>query len=83
MNFKFIMTADTITNNEDKAKRFVEAVFWILRSGAKWRMLPKEYGDWNVVYQRFSDWAERGVIRSGDEAKEGGAFLERRKVALK
>jgi len=49
------------TSNEDKAKRFVEAVFWILRSGAQWRMLPKEYGDWNVVYQRFSDWAERGV----------------------
>ena len=49
------------TDNEDKVRRFVEAVFWILRSGAQWRMLPKEYGDWNVVYQRFSDWAERGV----------------------
>ena len=49
------------TKNEDKAKRFVEAVFWIVRSGSQWRLLPKEYGNWNVVYQRFSDWAERGV----------------------
>lgn len=49
------------TKNEDRINRFVEGVFWILRSGAQWRMLPKEYGDWNVVYQRFSDWAERGV----------------------
>lgn len=49
------------SNNEDKTRRFVEAVFWIVRSGAQWRLLPKEYGDWNVTYQRFADWAERGV----------------------
>lgn len=49
------------TKNEEKAKRFVEAVLWIVRSGSQWRLLPKEYGDWNVVYQRFSDWAEHGV----------------------
>ena len=49
------------TNNEEKTRRFVEAVFWIVRSGAQWRLLPKEYGDWNAIYHRFSDWAERGV----------------------
>lgn len=49
------------TNNEEKIRRFVEAVFWMLRSGAQWRLLPQEYGDWNVVYQRFADWADRGV----------------------
>jgi len=49
------------TSNEDKTRRFVEAVFWLARSGSQWRLLPKEYGDWNAVYHRFSDWAERGV----------------------
>lgn len=49
------------TNNEEKTRRFVEAVFWMLRSGAQWRLLPKEYGNWNVAYQRFADWADRGV----------------------
>ncbi len=49
------------TNNEEKTRCFVEGVFWILRSGAQWRLLPQEYGDWNTVYHRFSDWAEEGV----------------------
>lgn len=49
------------TNNEVKTRCFVEGVFWILRSGAQWRLLPEEYGDWNAVYHRFADWAEEGV----------------------
>ncbi len=49
------------TNDEGKTRRFVESVFWIARSGAQWRLLPKEYGDWNTVYHRFADWAEHGV----------------------
>jgi len=49
------------TGDEAKTRRFMEAVFWIVRSGSQWRLLPKEYGNWNVVYQRFADWADQGV----------------------
>ena len=49
------------TGNEERTRQFVEAVFWIVRSGSQWRLLPGEYGNWNVIYQRFSDWADRGV----------------------
>lgn len=42
-------------------KRFVEAVYWIMRTGAQWRMLPKEYGNWNTIFKRFKRWVKCNV----------------------
>ena len=38
---------------------FVEAVLWIARTGAPWRDLPEEFGNWYTVYTRFGDGHER------------------------
>ncbi len=46
---------------ECDTERFVNAVFWICYSGSQWRELPDEYGHWNTVYKRFSDWGELGI----------------------
>ena len=42
-------------------RRFVNGVFWILRTGAPWRDLPPCYGKWGTVYQRFRRWRDKGT----------------------
>jgi transposase len=41
---------------------FIEAVLWIVRVGAPWRDLPKYFGNWNSVFQRFRRWAKGAVF---------------------
>jgi transposase len=43
---------------------FLDAVFWILRTGSPWRDLPACYGLWNTVYQRFRRWARSGIFQN-------------------
>ena len=40
---------------------FLNAVFWNLRTGAPWRDLPPDYGDWKNTHRRFCRWRDRGV----------------------
>jgi putative transposase len=42
-------------------RMFVEGVLWIVRTGAPWRDLPLEFGEWNSVFRRFSRWSRKGV----------------------
>jgi putative transposase len=73
----FLQTrADLYIGQTRLCKRFINAILWMTRSGAQWRLLPKEYGDWNSVYKRFDRWAERGIWTAMFEHFAGDADME-------
>ena len=42
-------------------RQFINAVFWILRTGAPWRDLPPDYGDWKNTHRRFCRWRDKRI----------------------
>jgi transposase len=60
-------------------RRMVEAMVWVLRTGAPWRDLPPAYGPWQSVYTRWSRWSASGVMASLLAAlsreRDGESFL--------
>ena len=42
-------------------RQFINAVFWILRTGAPWRDMAPDYGNWKNTHRRFRGWRDRGV----------------------
>ena len=42
---------------------FLEAVLWMVRTGAPWRDLPERYGPWRTVASRFYRWQKAGVFQ--------------------
>lgn len=43
---------------------FLEAVLWMVRTGAPWRDLHQSFGRWNSVFRRFRRWAQKGVFEN-------------------
>ena len=37
-------------------RRVLDAVFWLMRTGAPWRDLPEEFGNWNSIFRQFRRW---------------------------
>lgn len=46
------------------ARRVLDAVLWILNTGAQWHMLPQSYPNYKTVHRRFQQWCQNEVLRS-------------------
>lgn len=74
-------------------REVLNAIFYVLRSGCAWRMLPHDYPPWKTVYDYFRQWRIDGVweqinetlrvrLRKADgrEAEPSAAILDSQSV---
>lgn len=45
-------------------RKVLEAVLWILNTGAQWHMLPQNYPNYKTVHRRFQQWCRNEVLRA-------------------
>jgi putative transposase len=42
-------------------RAILDAVFYVLKSGCPWRLLPREFPPWKIVYDWFRKWRIDGT----------------------
>ena len=76
-------------------RAILNAIFYVVRSGCSWRMLPGEMPPWRIVYYYFMRWRQDGVwidlhdalrdtlrVRSGKKKLPGLRYSTRRALEL-
>ena len=43
-------------------RRVLEGILWIVKTGARWRDMPKEYPPYQTCHRRFQQWVESRVF---------------------
>jgi putative transposase len=43
-------------------RRILNGIFYLLRTGCQWRMIPRSYGAKNTIYYYFHKWGREGTI---------------------
>lgn len=49
-------------------REIINAIFYVLRTGCAWRMLPHDFPAWQTVYGYFRRWRESGVWEKLNDA---------------
>jgi putative transposase len=70
-------------------REILNGIFYLLRSGCAWRLLPKEFGPWSTVHDYYRRWRRQGVweqvhhtlrqkvrLAAGKTADPSGAILD-------
>ena len=74
-------------------REILNAIFYVLRSGCAWRMLPHDFPAWQTVYGYFRTWRKAGVweqmntalresvrVQTGREAEPSAAIIDSQSV---
>ena len=44
------------------ARKVLNGVLWVLRTGSPWRDVPQEFGSWQTCWRRFDQWNADGTL---------------------
>ncbi len=74
-------------------RQILNGIFYVLRSGCAWRLLPHDYPAWSTVYDYFRKWRNAGVwerlvttlrerlrVQAGRQATPRGAIIDSQSV---
>src|ERR671928_1745550 len=42
-------------------RRVLNGIFYVTKTGCQWRMLPRDFGQWNTIYGYFRAWRRTGL----------------------
>lgn len=74
-------------------REILNAIFYVMRGGVAWRLLPRDMPPWRTVYRWFAEWRDAGLFqrinhalvmadreRAGREASPTGAIIDSQSV---
>ncbi len=44
------------------ARKVLEGIFYVLRTGCQWKAVPREYGSGSTIHRRFQEWQRVGFF---------------------
>jgi transposase len=63
-------------------REVLNSIFYLLRTGCQWRMLPREFPHWSSVHSCYSRWKQHGTIERLHEALRRKASKEAHPTAM-
>lgn len=57
-------------------REIVNAIFYVLRTGCAWRLLPHDFPAWQTVYGYFRRWRDRGLWEQLNDALREAVRIE-------
>ena len=52
----------TKRNRKHSLREIINATLYLVKTGCQWRMLPKDFPNWKIVYYYFSTFKKKGII---------------------
>ena len=62
---QWMLLSDILMDNRKRKhslREIFNAIFYLLKTGCQWRMMPSGFPNWELVYYYFTKWKNNGII---------------------